>query len=120
MHEFINTCQSNIVTNLMFFLQIGLALDVVDRMCKSSSDVPIESFHPIIHACEQRCELHMVRHKLGGIQSRFTCHATYQDMFWSHRSEKPVISRCTALLDILYTLSICEGVSEYLNKIQQA
>ncbi|AQK68194.1 pentatricopeptide repeat-containing protein At4g04790, mitochondrial [Zea mays] len=41
--------------------KIGLALDVVDRMCKSSSDVPIESFHPIIHACEQRCELHMAR-----------------------------------------------------------
>ncbi|CAD6248178.1 unnamed protein product [Miscanthus lutarioriparius] len=41
--------------------KIGLTLDVADRMCKSSSAVPIESFHPIIHACEQRCELHMAR-----------------------------------------------------------
>ncbi|GJM90129.1 hypothetical protein PR202_ga06379 [Eleusine coracana subsp. coracana] len=40
-------------------LQTRLALDVADRMCKSNSDVPIESFHPIIHACEQRCELDM-------------------------------------------------------------
>ncbi|XP_062218123.1 pentatricopeptide repeat-containing protein At4g04790, mitochondrial-like isoform X2 [Phragmites australis] len=51
---------------------ISLALDVADCMCKSNSDVPIESFHPIIQACEQRYELHMVhpiydlirRHKL--------------------------------------------------------
>ncbi|KAJ1277772.1 hypothetical protein BS78_04G028900 [Paspalum vaginatum] len=41
--------------------KIGLALDVADCMCKSSSNVPIESFHPIIHACEQRYELHMAR-----------------------------------------------------------
>ncbi|OEL36115.1 Pentatricopeptide repeat-containing protein [Dichanthelium oligosanthes] len=41
--------------------KISLALDVADHMCKSSSDVPIESFHPIIHACEQRGELHMAR-----------------------------------------------------------
>ncbi|CAN6234102.1 unnamed protein product [Urochloa humidicola] len=41
--------------------KIGLALDVADHMCKSNSIVPIESFHPIIHACEQRGELHMAR-----------------------------------------------------------
>nr|XP_034598491.1 pentatricopeptide repeat-containing protein At4g04790, mitochondrial isoform X3 [Setaria viridis] len=41
--------------------KIGLALEVADCMCKSSSNVPIESFHPIIHACEQRGELHMAR-----------------------------------------------------------
>ncbi|KAL6629199.1 hypothetical protein ACP70R_028964 [Stipagrostis hirtigluma subsp. patula] len=41
--------------------KITLALDVADCMCKSNSNVPVESFHPIIQACEQRCELHMVR-----------------------------------------------------------
>ncbi|CAL4890174.1 unnamed protein product [Urochloa decumbens] len=41
--------------------KIGLALDVADHMCKSNSNVSIESFHPIIHACEQRGELHMAR-----------------------------------------------------------
>ncbi|TVU33514.1 hypothetical protein EJB05_25337 [Eragrostis curvula] len=41
-------------------LQTSLALDVADSMCKSNSDVPIESFHPIIQTCDRRCELDMV------------------------------------------------------------
>nr|CAB3448767.1 unnamed protein product [Digitaria exilis] len=40
---------------------ISLALDVADRMCKSSSNVPIESFHPIIYACEQSDDFHTAR-----------------------------------------------------------
>ncbi|KAF8685933.1 hypothetical protein HU200_043855 [Digitaria exilis] len=41
--------------------KISLALDVADRMCKSSSNVPIESFHPIIYACEQSDDFHTAR-----------------------------------------------------------
>ncbi|KAG2648324.1 hypothetical protein PVAP13_1NG042515 [Panicum virgatum] len=41
--------------------KISLALDVADSMCKSGSNVTIELFHSIIHACEQGGELHMAR-----------------------------------------------------------
>lgn len=40
--------------------KISLALDVADCICKYNPDVPIELLNPIIHACEQGYELHMV------------------------------------------------------------
>ena len=44
----------------MYCLQIYAALDIVDHICKSGLDVPIQCFHPILHACEQYGELDMV------------------------------------------------------------
>lgn len=52
--------------------KISLALDVAECVCKSNPTVPVELFDPIIQACEQGYELHMVhpiynlmrRHKL--------------------------------------------------------
>ncbi|CAL9083008.1 unnamed protein product [Musa acuminata var. zebrina] len=40
--------------------KIYAALDIVDHICKSGLDVPIQCFHPILHACEQYGELDMV------------------------------------------------------------
>lgn len=37
-----------------------MALDIVDHMVQAGLNVSIESFHPIIHACEQSCDLQMV------------------------------------------------------------
>uniref|UniRef100_A0ACD5V7N1 Uncharacterized protein n=1 Tax=Avena sativa TaxID=4498 RepID=A0ACD5V7N1_AVESA len=41
--------------------KISLALDVAECLCKSNPNVPIELLNPIIQACEQSYELHMVR-----------------------------------------------------------
>lgn len=41
-------------------MQISLALDVAECACKSNPSVPVELFDPIIQACEQGYELHMV------------------------------------------------------------
>ncbi|KAL5207009.1 hypothetical protein ABZP36_031444 [Zizania latifolia] len=41
--------------------EISLALDVAECLCKSNPCVPVELFNPIIHACEQGYELHMVQ-----------------------------------------------------------
>uniref|UniRef100_A0A0E0G0P2 Uncharacterized protein n=1 Tax=Oryza nivara TaxID=4536 RepID=A0A0E0G0P2_ORYNI len=40
--------------------KISLALDVAECLCKSNPDMPVELFHPIIQACEQGSEFHMV------------------------------------------------------------
>lgn len=40
--------------------KVDAALDLADHMCQYHLNVPIESFHPILHACEQFCELNMV------------------------------------------------------------
>jgi hypothetical protein len=63
-------------------LQISLALDVADSMCKSGSNVPIESFHPIIDACEQAGELHMVSTRACRCikQVSVTSHTSYEDL----------------------------------------
>ncbi|KAF0925028.1 hypothetical protein E2562_015336 [Oryza meyeriana var. granulata] len=53
--------------------KISLALDVVECLCKSNPNATVELFNPIIHACEQGSEFHMVhpmydlmrRHKLN-------------------------------------------------------
>ncbi|KAJ6792808.1 pentatricopeptide repeat-containing protein, mitochondrial-like isoform X1 [Iris pallida] len=36
------------------------AMDVVDQMCQSGLDVPVKSFHPLLHACERHCEFDLV------------------------------------------------------------
>uniref|UniRef100_A0A6V7QU75 PROP1-like PPR domain-containing protein n=1 Tax=Ananas comosus var. bracteatus TaxID=296719 RepID=A0A6V7QU75_ANACO len=40
--------------------EVQMALDIVDHMVQAGLNVSIESFHPIIHACEQSCDLQMV------------------------------------------------------------
>jgi hypothetical protein len=42
-------------------IQIAEALVIVDYMCKSGLGVIIEAFDPILSACDQNCELHMVK-----------------------------------------------------------
>ncbi|KAJ4810238.1 Pentatricopeptide repeat-containing protein [Rhynchospora pubera] len=49
---------------ISYFCNLNLiaeALVVVDYMCKSGLNVSIEVFDPILYACDQTCELHMVR-----------------------------------------------------------
>ncbi|XP_073114086.1 pentatricopeptide repeat-containing protein At4g21880, mitochondrial isoform X4 [Elaeis guineensis] len=71
--------------------KVDAALDVADRMCQSCSNVSIESFHPILHACEQCCEPNMV-------------HPIYLVM-WRHNLKpkgdtfKSMISLCMKLKD---------------------
>lgn len=36
------------------------AVDVVEQMCQSGLDVPVKSFHPVLHACERHCEFDLV------------------------------------------------------------
>ncbi|XP_020103788.1 pentatricopeptide repeat-containing protein At4g04790, mitochondrial-like isoform X2 [Ananas comosus] len=40
--------------------EVQMALDIVDHVVQAGLNVSIESFHPIIHACEQSCDLQMV------------------------------------------------------------
>ncbi|KAI4979608.1 hypothetical protein ZWY2020_016361 [Hordeum vulgare] len=49
----------------------SLALDVAECLCKSNPSVPIELLNPIIHACEQGYELHMVSSSLYNLMSLY-------------------------------------------------
>ncbi|XP_020593997.1 pentatricopeptide repeat-containing protein At4g04790, mitochondrial isoform X2 [Phalaenopsis equestris] len=42
--------------------KVQVSLDIADRMCRSGLVVSVESFHPILHACEQTSEFDLVHH----------------------------------------------------------
>ncbi|WVZ77992.1 hypothetical protein U9M48_025776, partial [Paspalum notatum var. saurae] len=85
--------------------KIGLALDVADCMCKSSSNVPIESFHPIINACEQRWELHMAR--------------TIYDLI-GHHNVKMKIETFKSMINLFLKMNDFEGAYNVLTDAEES
>ncbi|XP_073009234.1 pentatricopeptide repeat-containing protein At4g21880, mitochondrial-like isoform X5 [Typha latifolia] len=71
--------------------KVHAALDVADKMCQSGLNVSIESFQPIIHACERSCEFDMV-HPIYSMMRRHNLKLN-GDTF------KSLISLCTKMKD---------------------
>uniref|UniRef100_J3L9D1 PROP1-like PPR domain-containing protein n=2 Tax=Oryza brachyantha TaxID=4533 RepID=J3L9D1_ORYBR len=84
--------------------KIALALDVVECLCKSNPDAPVELFHPIIHACEQDSEFHMV-HRIYDLMRRHKLKLKYE-MFRS------MINLCVKMKDFEGAYNILADAEE--------
>lgn len=78
---------------------------MAECLCKSNPSVPIELLNPIIHACEQGYELHMVSRSIcrcGMLECVPCVQIKYQGM--SYKLHEFTIFKCTALLYMILVI----------------